>query len=207
MDPNVDKAEIRREVKRLQAQGASSRSIETYFSRQGKRVSKSTIAVYMRQPADAPRVTPTGRVIPPIDPPSAASREAFEWLPPEARSTYNPEIDDPEQAADTSLALLVDAELAIHGALRLALDEGRIKEVEKLTASKISTASAIAKLRPPPVLDPERDPGNIAQRDILLGKIETAVAVFETAPEVRRSIRANLDKINETAKEKEIKPE
>ena len=105
----------------------------------------------------------------------------------------------PPHLAKVDVAALDTAELEqLEGEVRTFREKARKRGDERMHSQlvrlTVELKSAIAKLRPPPVLDPQTDPANVEAGRIVVARLDAMIAEAERDPRsLRRLVERALD--------------
>jgi hypothetical protein len=189
--------QTREEVLALARQGHSVRAIETMLKGRGMTIGKSAIAELVKlyragAVAEAARAPEPPKGPPPASAgPTAAADGA--GAPPSV------EVLDPAEVANLDLAELVRIAGLFTRVLEIATNAGDVRVVAGLLASRITIAREIARLRPPVLPDPAKDPANLAARDELRARLGRAVEAARQSDAALEQLRAHLQRAEEEA--------
>jgi hypothetical protein len=127
-------------------------------------------------PSPAPERGAAGTALPDPSPDAAAELEELLHLAAGAQV-------DPGRAADDAIARLAAANTLFTRRLddEMRAENPDIKLLDRLTNLMVLTTRELTKQRPPPAIDPEQDPTNLAARDALRARLATLVESAEAA--------------------------
>lgn len=176
-------AAVRARALELLRDGLSVRGVEDRLRMEGMRFGKSSIAELAKAAAKAPpkaaAVEPSAV---PSETPAASSAAAVE--PSAAPPAFDPGMRDVAQLEAT-------AEL-FSARIQRAIKEADLRVLAGLVPLRLQISQTLARVRPPPKLDPEADPSNLAAREELLARVERLAAEAEATEATRAAIRAHL---------------
>jgi hypothetical protein len=190
---------IREQIVTLRKSGHSTRSIETILAKRGVTVGKSTIASVAKQHrssgAPAPRSTrASSSTASPVlggtllRQQVAAAQDAAEGhLPPELAGLDPLAIPDMDLHQLAAIAALLDT------ASRSAVREKDARLAGQLWDLREKVSRAIARLRPPVLPDPAKDPANTAARDEIRARLMKLVHSARKSDAGLALLRAHLE--------------
>lgn len=194
--PAPKTAEIKAEVIKLLKGGHSTRAIEAMLLKRRIKVGRTTVSDLARQ-FRAGALQPAKQEDPPtIAAPPAALAEVSERV---SEPLSGPVELDPTHVADLDLRSLARGARLADRTLKAALRVGDIKLVESLLKTRERLSMLIARLRPPVLPDPAKDPANVTARDELRAKLERAVEASQASDAGLEQLRAHLRRAEEAA--------
>lgn len=196
----------RAEVIELAKAGHSVRAIEGILAKRKVQFGKSAIAelvrLYRAGGVPEPKAStgkPAGKAPAPKAPaPVASSRTspATSPAPPSTSRPGRPPDDetplDAAEVADLDLAQLVGLARLFDTNLRAAVTEKDTKLAAWLLGARKTVSQEIARLRPPVLPDPDKDPANLLARDELRARLERAVEAYEGSSAGLSQLRAHV---------------
>jgi hypothetical protein len=99
---------------------------------------------------------------------------------------------DPAEVADLDLEQLVALARLFDATLRSALAEKDTRVAGWVLGARRVLSQEIAKLRPPVIPDPDKDPANLAARDELRTRLERVTDAYQGSPAGLAQLRAHV---------------
>lgn len=167
----------------LLRQGLSARAVAARMTAEGTPIGKSTIN-------DIEARRRAGRA-PAGDTPDAAA----------LASPGFPPLDVPLEGdlVELDLARLAQLSAAVDQRIEAALAGQEWRGLPTLTRLRLDLGAAISRLRPPPKLDPDQDPTNVAARVELRERVERQLVELERQEVTRTAMRGHLDALDAAA--------
>ena len=183
--------QIRDQVLTLAKEGHSPRTIEGILAKRGVRIGKSAIHELVRLYRAGAIPDPIARGSSTSS--SGTSTPSAPTLPSDATGTAL----DVGAVADLDLEQLVALASLFETRLRSALDVGDVRLAGWLLNARRTVAQEVARLRPPVLPDPARDPANVSAREELRARLLSAVASYERSDAGRAQLRSHLARLDE----------
>ena len=188
---------IRDQVIDLAKQGHGSRSIEAILAKRKVQIGKSAIAEIVRQYRAGAIPDPALKTIPA---PTKAGPPVLRAPAPTTPPAEGGGEGGPVEVADHDLAELAKLATLFDVRLRGAVKVGDVRLAGWLLNARRTVAQEIAKLRPPILPDPAKDPANVLARDELRARLEAAVESFHKSDAGRAQLRAHLERVEAAAR-------